>query len=92
MGKKHYPIKGHHIKRLMTHLEGAGFWRVSKTCPKLYATNYTGKNNRGWIKTSAKEVRPLGLEHHILLLTFLMSYPPGLLPIDLDIFGSPAGD
>jgi hypothetical protein len=34
MGKKHYPIKAHHIKRLITHVEEGGILESHKDVPE----------------------------------------------------------
>jgi hypothetical protein len=33
-GKKHYPLKAYHIKRLITHVEKGGVWKVIRAYQK----------------------------------------------------------
>ena len=48
LGKKHFQLKTHHLRRLVTHVEkGGGFWKATRMCQKRYAKNYTWKSNRG---------------------------------------------
>lgn len=55
VGEKHYPLKSHHIKRLISHVEKGGFWKVTRTCQKWFVANYTGKSKIDWRETNAKE-------------------------------------
>jgi hypothetical protein len=41
MGKKHYPLKSHHIKRLITHVEKGGVLESQKDVPEAVQYHYS---------------------------------------------------
>ncbi|CAG8122535.1 unnamed protein product [Penicillium nalgiovense] len=92
MGKKHYPLKSHHIKRLITHVKRGGVLEGHKDVPEVVRDElYREEQDRlGRDKHKGSHITRAGLAYPPININVSSSYPleiPGLRDIAVKEYG-----
>jgi hypothetical protein len=93
MGKKHYPIKAHHIKRLITHVEEGGILESHKDVPEAVRDELYREEQQRLEKDKRKGGQAIGTGASYPPINILNVLPSQSSPYSLNISApQPADD